>query len=116
MTTTTRPYPQPAMYIGETIRAPRRAWHENPLLKLRFDVQRMSIHDAIEYNGWRVTKSWTPSEGNLWRAYREGEGVRVCTSARQAADVITAVSETETVADSGQLSIFAGENRTQGNS
>lgn len=89
MTTTTRPYPPPRMRIGEHITAPRRAWHENPLLKLRFDVQKMSIHDAIEYNGWRITKSWTPSEGNLWRAYREGDGVRVCASAQQAVCVVT---------------------------
>ncbi len=90
MTTSTRPYPPPRMRYGEHITAPRRAWRDNPQLKLRFDIDRMTIFDAIEYNGWRVTKSWTPSEGNLWRAYREGDGVRVCTSAQQAVDVVTA--------------------------
>ena len=72
------------------ITTPRPSWRDNPALMLSFRVQRMRIHDAIEYNGWRVTKSWTPSEGNLWRAYKDGAGVRVCTSAAQAVDVVTA--------------------------
>lgn len=98
MTTTTRPYPPPRMRYEKHITTTLPAWHENPLLKLRFDVSRMTIFDAIEYNGWRVTKSWTPSEGNLWRAYKDGAGVRVCTSAAQAVDVVTA-------ADCGQDAI-----------
>lgn len=95
MTTTTRPYPRPSRFMTEHITAPRRAWHENPLLKLRFDVQRMKLNDVIEHNGYTITKSRNSSEGIRWHVHKDGKE-RMFRQAAQAVCVVTENGQQET--------------------
>lgn len=107
ITTRLRSIPRVFYNFAEHITEPLPPWHENPVLKLAWDIERMDMADCITVAGKLVRKRWNKHTGTRYVVCEaDGRHIKACKSAMEASKRVYEV-------ENGQP---AEKQRTPGNS
>ena len=80
--------PRPFYIFAEHVKEPRACWHENPCLRLAYDLRHLDMGEVWEENGYSVNKT-LGGHRILWAVYdADGHLVRKAKSEREAAGIV----------------------------